>query len=133
MVPCTLPPWNTLNAIDIDTGDVRWRIPLGELPQAKAKGFANTGAYGLGGSLPLPGGVVFIGGTADSTFRAFNSLTGETLWQHPLAASVYATPTTYKDAKGREFVVVAAGGGGFFPGPLGDEIIAFALPAAKKP
>jgi glucose dehydrogenase len=133
MVPCTLPPWNTLNAIDIDTGDVRWRVPLGELPQAKALGFANTGAYGLGGALALPGGVVFIGGTSDNTFRAFDAATGATLWQQPLAASVYATPSTYKDPKGREFVVVAAGGGGFFPGPLGDELIAFALPVSSLP
>jgi len=65
----------------------------------------------------------------DSTFRAFDSQTGEMLWQLPLAASVYATPMTYKDPKGQEFIVVAAGGGGFFPGPLGDELIAVALPA----
>lgn len=128
LVPCTLPPWNTLNAIDMDRGEVRWRIPLGELPQAKAKGFDNTGAYGLGGSLALPGGVVFIGGTADQHFRAFNSMTGEVLWQHETKASVYATPMTFKDPKGNEYIVVAAGGGGFFPGPLGDELIAFRLP-----
>lgn len=128
LVPCALPPWNTLNAIDVDSGQVRWRVPLGELPQAKAKGFSGTGAYGLGGSLVLPGGVVFIGGTADQHFRAFDSATGKLLWEREMAASVYATPMTYKDAKGREYVVVAVGGGGFFPGPLNDELIAFRLP-----
>lgn len=128
LVPCTAPPWNTLNAIDTRTGDIRWRVPLGELPQAKAKGIANTGAYGLGGALSLPSGVVFIGGTADQHFRAFDAATGKVLWQYETRASVYATPTTYKDAQGREYVVVAAGGGGFFSGPLGDEWIAFRLP-----
>ena len=132
LVPCTLPPWNTLNAIDTQTGEIRWRTPLGELPQAKAKGFASTGAYGLGGALALPGGVVFIGGTADQHFRAFSSQTGELLWQHETRASVYATPMNYKDAQGQEYVVVAAGGGGFFPGPLGDELIAFRLPERAK-
>jgi len=128
LVPCTMPPWNTLNAIDMDSGKVRWRVPLGELPQAKAKGIEKTGAYGLGGSLALPGGVLFIGGTADQRFRAFDSLTGELLWESAMKASVYATPATYKDSQGREYVVVAAGGGGFFPGPLGDELVAFRLP-----
>jgi glucose dehydrogenase len=128
LVPCTLPPWNTLNAIDLDSGEIRWRVPLGELPQAKAKGIVGTGAYGLGGSLALPGGVVMIGGTADSRFRAFEASTGKTLWEFEMKASVYATPMTYKDAQGREYVVVAAGGGGFFPGPLGDELVAFRLP-----
>ncbi len=128
LVPCALPPWNTLNAIDSNTGEIRWRVPLGELPQAKAKGFNNTGAYGLGGALALPGGVVFIGGTADQHFRAFHSQTGELLWQMGTKASVYATPMTYKDAKGNEYIAVAAGGGGFFPGPLGDELIGLRLP-----
>ena len=128
LVPCTMPPWNTLNAIDIDTGELRWRVPLGELPQAKAKGFPDTGAYGLGGSLALPGGVVFIGGAADSHFRAFDSTSGALLWNYEMKASVYATPMTYLGPKGIEYVVVAAGGGGFFPGPLGDELVAFTLP-----
>lgn len=127
LVPCTMPPWNTLNAIDIDTGELRWRVPLGELPQARAKGFLNTGAYGLGGSLAMPGGVVFIGGAADSHFRAFNSATGAIVWDFEMKASVYATPMTYSGPKGMEYVVVAAGGGGFFFGPLGDELVAFTL------
>ncbi len=128
LVPCTLPPWNTLNAIDVDTGEVRWRVPLGELPQAKVKGFDKTGAYGLGGSISFASGVVFIGGTADSTFRAFDASSGETLWEMPMKASVYATPMTYtRLSDGKEFIVVAAGGGSFFPGPLGDELVGFAL------
>ncbi len=128
LVPCTAPPWNTLNAIDVDSGTVRWRVPLGELPQAKALGFDHTGAYGLGGALALPGGVVFIGGTADQHFRAFHSTTGQLLWQHEAAGSFYATPMVFRDPRGREVVVVASGGGGFFPGPLNDELIAFRLP-----
>ncbi len=128
IVPCVAPPWNTLNAIDTNTGEIRWRVPLGELPQAKSKGFENTGAYGLGGSLALPAGVVFIGGTADQHFRAFDSSTGGLLWQFATKASVYATPMTYKDARGADYIAVAAGGGGFFDGPLGDELLAFRLP-----
>lgn len=131
-VPCTLPPWNTLNAIDTRTGEVRWRVPLGELPQAKAKGFAGTGAFGLGGALALPGGVVFIGGTADQHFRAFAAESGKVLWEREMAASVYATPMSYRDAAGREYVVVAVGGGGFFPGPLADELVAFRVGGAAK-
>jgi glucose dehydrogenase len=127
MVPCTLPPWNTLNAIDVDSGAVRWRVPLGELPQAKAKGFSGTGAYGLGGSLSVVGGVVFIGGAADEHFRAFDASTGALIWQHKLPASAYATPMTFRDVRGREIVVVASGGGSFFPGPMADELIAFRL------
>jgi quinoprotein glucose dehydrogenase len=127
MVPCTLPPWNTLNAIDVDTGAVRWRVPLGELPQAKAKGFSGTGAYGLGGSLSTSGGVVFIGGTADEHFRAFDATTGKEIWSQKLPASAYATPSVFRDARGRETVVVAAGGGSFFLGPMSDELIAFRL------
>ena len=80
----------------------------------------------------LPGhalpGVVFIGGAADSHFRAFNSATGAMVWDFEMKASVYATPMTYSGPKGIEYVVVAAGGGGFFPGPLGDELVAFTLP-----
>ncbi|MFN9300092.1 MAG: PQQ-binding-like beta-propeller repeat protein [Acidobacteriota bacterium] len=128
LVPCTLPPWNTLNAIDTTTGEVRWRVPLGELPQAKQLGFDNTGAYGLGGALALPGGVVFIGGAADQHFRAFDAATGRLLWQHQAAGSFYATPAVFSDGRGRETIVVASGGGGFFPGPLNDELIAFRLP-----
>ncbi|MBM3759508.1 MAG: quinoprotein glucose dehydrogenase [Acidobacteria bacterium] len=128
LVPCTLPPWNTLNAIDVNTGNIAWRIPLGELPQAKAKGINNTGAYGLGGALATQGGVVFIGGTADQHFRAFDSQTGKLLWQHKTNASVYATPMLFKSESGKETIVVSAGGGGFFPGPLSDELLAFQLP-----
>jgi glucose dehydrogenase len=127
-VPCTLPPWNTLNAIHADTGEVAWRVPLGELPQAKQLGFANTGAYGLGGSLATPGGVVFIGGAADQTFRAFHANTGELLWEHKLPASAFATPLRITGAQGGELIVVAAGGGSFFPGPASDTLIAFRLP-----
>jgi quinoprotein glucose dehydrogenase len=126
-VPCTLPPWNTLNAIDVDSGAVRWRVPLGELPQAAEKGIRGTGAYGLGGSLATEGGIVFIGGAADSRFRAFDAQTGRQLWEFALPASAYATPLRYGDSQGRETIVVAAGGGSFFPGPLSDELIAFRI------
>ncbi|WP_051670721.1 PQQ-binding-like beta-propeller repeat protein [Bryobacter aggregatus] len=132
LVPCTVPPWNTLNAIDVDTGEVRWRVPLGELPEAKKKGFDHTGAYGLGGSLALPSGVLLIGGSADSTFRAFDAASGKTLWEQPMKASVYATPMSFVTKEGREFVVVAAGGGSFFAGPMGDELVAFTLPETTK-
>lgn len=125
-VPCQLPPWNTLNAIHVDTGDTAWRVPLGELPQAKSAGIANTGAYGLGGSLALPNGLVFIAGSHDAHFRAFDSKSGKTLWQTELPATAYATPMSWTSG-GHEYIALAVGGGSFFPGPVTDQLIVWRI------
>ncbi|HET9305272.1 MAG TPA: PQQ-binding-like beta-propeller repeat protein [Candidatus Sulfotelmatobacter sp.] len=88
-----------------------------------------SGLPNLGGSVVTAGGLVFIGAATDSRFRAFDSRTGKQLWVAELAASAHAAPVTYKGKKsGKQFVVIAAGGGGFFRGKISDEVIAFALP-----
>jgi membrane-bound PQQ-dependent dehydrogenase (glucose/quinate/shikimate family) len=123
--PCETPPWGTLNAVDVNKGEIIWKTPLGAVA-----GLNNdTGAPNLGGSLVTAGGLVFIGATADSRFWAFDSRSGKQLWVAELAASAHAAPVTYAGKKSRkQFVVIAAGGGGFFQGKTSDEVVAFALP-----
>lgn len=124
MWPCQQPPWGTLNAIDVNTGEIAWKVPLGVtdgLPGA-------TGAPNIGGSIATAGGLVFIAATNDSRFRAFDSRTGKELWTARLEASGYATPMTYQGRNGRQYVVVAAGGGGSFSVAGSDTLAAYALP-----
>jgi quinoprotein glucose dehydrogenase len=123
--PCQKPPWGTLNAVDVSSGEIVWKVPLGVVAGLNGQ----TGSPNLGGSLATAGGLIFIGATADSSFRAFESRTGKQLWVAELAASAYAAPVTYKGSKsGKQFVVIAAGGGGYFRGKTSDEVVAFALP-----
>jgi quinoprotein glucose dehydrogenase len=117
-LPCTPPPFGGLVAVDLNTGAIAWNVPLGTMG-----GF--PGSPNLGGPIATAGGVVFIGATLDRTFRAFDIETGRELWSAPLPAGARATPMTY-EAGGRQFVAIAAGGGG--PFGTGDAIIAFALP-----
>jgi len=125
-LPNVKPPWGTLNAIDLNTGRYLWTIPLGDLPELKAKGITGTGAEGYGGPIVTAGGVVFIGATQDEKMRALDKRTGAILWEAPLPAAGYATPSTYM-VRGRQYVVIAAAGG-----KLGtkssDTYMAFALP-----
>lgn len=123
--PCQKPPWGTLNAVDLNTGEIVWKVPLGNVGGQNI----DTGAPNLGGSVVTAGGLVFIGAATDSRFRAFDSRTGKQLWVGELAASAHAAPVTYEGKKsGKQFVVIAAGGGGFFRGKISDEVVAFALP-----
>jgi membrane-bound PQQ-dependent dehydrogenase (glucose/quinate/shikimate family) len=127
-LPCQQPPWGTLNAINVDTAEIAWKVPLGALPGLPAK----TGTPNLGGTI-VTGGLVFIGGTTDSRFRAFDSKTGEELWSTILAANAHATPMTYSLQKtGRQFVVIAVGGGGNFSSIVSDELVSFALPDSSR-
>lgn len=122
--PCQKPPWGTLNAVDVNKGEIVWKVPLGMVDGLNPE----TGAPNLGGSIATAGGLVFIGATADGRFRAFDSRTGKQLWVTELAASAHAAPVTYLGKRsGKQFVVIAAGGGGFFRGKTSDEIVAFAL------
>jgi quinate dehydrogenase (quinone) len=122
--PCQQPPWGTLNAIDVDTGEIVWKVPLGIVDGLGLK----TGTPNLGGSI-VAGGVVFIGGTTDSRFRAFDAKTGEELWVATLEANAHATPLTYVSKKtNKQFVVIAVGGGGNFGRAVSDTLVAFALP-----
>jgi len=124
--PAVKPPWGTLNAIDLNTGEYRWRVPLGEVPALTARGLAPTGTENYGGPVVTAGGLVFIGAAKDEMFRAFDRRTGKLLWQTKLPAGGYATPATYL-ADGRQFVVIACGGGKMGT-KSGDAYVAFALP-----
>jgi quinoprotein glucose dehydrogenase len=124
--PAVKPPWGTLNAIDLNTGEFLWRRPLGELPELTAKGIPPTGTENYGGPVVTAGGVLFIAATKDEKIRAFAAATGELLWEAPLPAGGYATPATY-EAGGRQFVVIACGGGKMGT-KSGDSYVAFALP-----
>lgn len=129
--PAIKPPWGVLNAIDLARGEFAWRVPLGEHPELTARGVPQTGTENFGGTIVTAGGLVFIGGTKDEKFHAFDKSTGELLWEYKLPAGGYATPSTYM-AGGRQFVVIAAGGGGKLGTKPGDSFVAFALPQRDR-
>ena len=113
--PATAPPWGTLSAINLNTGDYAWQVPLGEYPELVAQGLRNTGSENYGGPVVTAGGLVFIGATnADRKLRAFDKSTGTLLWETVMAGPGRATPAMY-EAGGRQFVVIATG----TSGPLG--------------
>ena len=125
--PAVQPPWGTLNAIDLNTGEYAWKILLGEYPELAAKGMTNTGSENYGGPIVTAGGLIFVGATCyDKKFRAFDKKTGKLLWEVSLPAAGNATPATY-EVNGRQFVVIAAGGGKS-KDPSGGSYVAFALP-----
>ena len=125
--PAIAPPWGTLNAIDLNTGEYVWKIPLGEYPELAAQGVKNTGSENYGGPLVTAGGLVFIGATNfDKKFRAFDKTTGALLWETTLPFSANTTPATY-EVDGRQFVVIAAGGGKDPKSKSGGVYVAFAL------
>ena len=131
-VPCSAPPFGELVAVNVNTGDVAWRVPLGFIDKLKAAGHADTGALNLGGSITTASGLIFIGATTDSHFRAFESRTGKLLWDVQLEASAHVLPITYMGKNGRQYVVVAAGGGSYLNSPSGSKLVAFALPSGSK-
>ena len=124
--PAIKPPWGTLSAIDLNTGEYRWRITLGEHAALTARGIPPTGTEMYGGPIVTAGGLVFIAATMDAKFRAFDKSTGALLWEAQLPAAGYATPSTYR-VNGKQYVVVAAGGGKLGT-PSGDAYVAYALP-----
>ena len=124
--PAITPPWGTLSAINLNTGEYLWQIPLGEFKELSKKGIPITGTENYGGPLVTAGGLVFIAATKDNMFRAFDKKTGQVLWQHPLPASGFATPSTYQ-IEGKQYVVIACGGTKLGTNK-GDSYVAFALP-----
>ncbi|MDH5609290.1 MAG: pyrroloquinoline quinone-dependent dehydrogenase [Cyclobacteriaceae bacterium] len=128
--PGVKPPWGTLSAIDLNRGEIRWQVPLGEYPELRAAGLPPTGTHNLGGPIVTAGGLVFIAATRDEKIRAFDKATGHIVWEYKLPAGGYATPSTY-EVDGRQYLVIAAGGGGKVGSPSGDSYLAFALPAPQ--
>jgi quinoprotein glucose dehydrogenase len=138
--PCNAPPWGELSAVDMSTGRVAWRVPLGVYEDLEAKGIRDTGAVNLGGSLATAGGVVFIAATNDSRFRAFDSATGKLIWEKRLEGSANNSPVTFRGRNGRQYVLLVSGGSGRAARTIGvplqtpstevtnDAVIAFRLP-----
>ncbi|WP_347157542.1 PQQ-binding-like beta-propeller repeat protein [Pontibacter chitinilyticus] len=125
--PGIKPPWGTLNAVDLNSGKLLWKVPLGEYLELTKRGIPPTGTENYGGPLVTKGGLVFIAATKDAKIRAFDKKTGKEVWQASLPVPGYATPATYTFA-GRQYVVIACGGGKL-GSPSGDTYVAFALPA----
>lgn len=126
-VPAIKPPWGTLNAIDLNSGEILWKVPLGEYPHLVDKGIRNTGTMNFGGAVATAGGLVFVAATADEKIRAFEKHSGRLLWEYQLPAGGYATPSVYM-VDGKQYVVISAGGSGKNGTQAGDSIVAFALP-----
>jgi glucose dehydrogenase len=109
-LPCQQPPWAELMAVNANTGDIAWRVPLGTMDEMEAKGVHNTGAFGQGGPIVTAGGLVFIAGTIDKRFRAFDSHTGKMLWETMLDSEGHTSPVTYMGRNGKQYVVVVSSG-----------------------
>jgi quinoprotein glucose dehydrogenase len=130
--PCQQPPWGSLTAIDLNKGEFRWQVRLGEFDELTARGIPKTGTPNLGGSVTTAGGLVFIAATNDGKFRAFDKDNGKELWMTRLPASGHATPMTYLGPKsGRQYVAIAAGGGNKYNKTFGGRLVVFALPMSK--
>jgi quinoprotein glucose dehydrogenase len=126
--PAIAPPWGTLNAIDLNTGNYLWKIPFGEYPDLAAKGIRNTGSENYGGPIVTAGGLVFIGATLyDYKFHAFDSRNGRLLWENQLQYAARATPATYM-VDGKQYIAVATGGGRYQVAPAKGVYVAFSLP-----
>ncbi|HEX4797523.1 MAG TPA: pyrroloquinoline quinone-dependent dehydrogenase [Humisphaera sp.] len=125
--PAIKPPWGVLTCIDLNSGEFVWQVALGEHPELTARGVPRTGTENFGGTIVTAGGLVFIAGTKDERFHAFDKSTGKMLWEYQLRAGGYATPATYM-VNGKQYVVIAAGGGGKPKTKSGDEFVVFCLP-----
>jgi quinoprotein glucose dehydrogenase len=126
MYSCQQPPWGELVAVSTKTGDIAWHVPLGSFEALEAKGL-HTGTPSLGGAITTAGNLVFIAATVDGKIRAFDARTGKELWSDTLDAPGHSIPSTYMGRDGKQYVVIAAGGGGFLQSPTADTLIAFSL------
>ena len=124
--PAIKPPWGTLNAIDLNTGEYQWQVPLGEYPELTQQGIPPTGTENHGGPVVTAGGLLFIAATYDEKLRAFDTKTGTVVWEHKLPAGGFATPITYR-VDGKQYIAIAAGGARYGLKP-GGSYVAFALP-----
>ncbi|HTF28880.1 MAG TPA: PQQ-binding-like beta-propeller repeat protein, partial [Flavitalea sp.] len=124
--PAISPPWGTLNAIDLNTGEYVWKKVFGTYPELEEKGIPQTGSESYGGPVITASGLLFIAGTKDKKFHVYNKATGELLWETTLPAAGFATPSTYQ-VNGRQYIVIACGGTKL-GAEKGDSYVAFALP-----
>lgn len=137
-MPCTAPPWGLVGAVDLNSGKLLWSKPLGKPRDIGPLGLPTMipitiGTPTAGGAVTTRGGLVFIGGAAEHTFRALDTASGRELWNSRLATSANATPMTYRSlASGRQFVVVAEGGRPHYGTKPGTKLVAYSLPAAKE-
>lgn len=129
--PAARPPWGYLVAVDLGKGVIKWKVPFGTWPGAEKFGLRDTGTENFGGAIVTAGGLVFIGSTMDEKFHVFDKATGKKLWEYNLPAAAYAAPATYA-VNGRQYIVIACGGGGKPETRTGDSYIAFALPSGKS-
>jgi quinoprotein glucose dehydrogenase len=125
-------PWGTLTAFDLNRGTLAWQVPLGTYPALERRGLPPTGTFNIGGPIVTAGGLLFIGATLDERFRAFDTRNGRVLWEYQLDAGGYATPATYQ-VEGRQYVLIAAGGGGKPGTQAGNGWWCFALPPSPTP
>lgn len=123
--PVNTPPWGTLTAIDLNTGEHKWQVPLGEYKELVDKGIPPTGTDNYGGPLVTASGLIFIAATRDEKFRVFDKQTGKMLWETTLPAAGYASPSTYA-INGKQYIVIACGGGKLKT-KSGDKYVAFSL------
>ncbi|HEX5278597.1 MAG TPA: pyrroloquinoline quinone-dependent dehydrogenase [Micropepsaceae bacterium] len=109
-LPCQQPPWAELMAVNASTGDIAWRVPLGTSDEMEANGIHNTGSFGQGGPMATAGGLVFIAGTIDKRFRAFDAKTGKVLWETKLDTEGHTNPMTFMGRDGKQYVVIVSTG-----------------------
>ena len=124
---CAPTPWGELIAVNANTGDIAWRVPLGAFDELEQKGI-KTGTPSLGGAITTAGDLVFIAATIDGYFRAFDARNGKELWKSKLEVPGHAIPSTYMGRDGKQYVVITDGGGGFLRSPMSDAVVAFRLP-----
>ena len=106
-LPCQRPPWARLVAVNANTGDIAWQVPLG-VTEALPEGKRKTGGSGSAGPIVTAGGVVIVGATNDRRIRAFDSKSGKELWMAPLAGVGNANPITYTGKNGKQYVAIVA-------------------------
>lgn len=124
--PAIKPPWGTLNAVDLNTGTIKWKVPLGEYAELTERGIPQTGTENYGGPVVTAGGLIFIGASSDAKMRAFDKETGKVVWEHDLPYDAHATPSTYL-VDGKQYVVISAGNAKMKP-IKGGMLVAFTLP-----